>query len=92
MEGEVECADGRIGGTMKATVVASKTLMIGKSAVVTGDVVYEALEIVDGGRLQGKLMHFSTMKAEYSRGKQAAAVEGADATTPPTSDNTGTAA
>lgn len=92
MEGEVECADGRIGGTMKATVVASKTLMIGKSAVVTGDVVYEALEIVDGGRLQGKLMHFSTMKAEYGRGKQAAAVQSADSPTPPTPDNTGTAA
>lgn len=67
MEGVVRCEDGRLGGTMKATMVASKTLTIGKAAVVTGDVVYEVLEIIDGGRLQGKLTHFSsTHKAKPS--------------------------
>lgn len=58
----MECEEGRIGGSMTATIVASKTLMIGRGAVVTGDIVYESLEIVDGGRLQGKLMHISSMK------------------------------
>lgn len=62
MEGEVECEEGRIGGHMKATIVASKALMIGRRAMVHGDVVYESLEILDGGRLQGQLMHFSSRK------------------------------
>lgn len=60
MEGEVRCSDGCIGGNMKATIIASKTLLIGKAAIVTGDMVYESLQVADGGRLQGKLTHFSS--------------------------------
>lgn len=62
MEGEVRCADGNIGGTMKATIIASKTLLIGNKAVVTGDMVYDCLQVIDGGRLQGKLAHYSTQE------------------------------
>ena len=47
---------------MKATIIASKTLLIGSAAVVTGDMVYDSLEVVDGGRLQGKLAHYSTLE------------------------------
>lgn len=59
MEGEVRCCDGCIGGTLKATIVASNTLLIGRAAIVHGDLVYDCLQIVDGGRLQGKLSHYS---------------------------------
>lgn len=60
MEGEVRCSDGCIGGNMKATITATKTLLIGKAAVVTGDMVYDSLQVMDGGRLQGKLTHYSS--------------------------------
>lgn len=60
MEGEVRCSDGCIGGNMKATIIASKTLLIGKAAVVTGDMVYDSLQVLDGGRLQGKLTYYSS--------------------------------
>ncbi|CBJ30581.1 conserved unknown protein [Ectocarpus siliculosus] len=63
MEGEVRCSDGCIGGNMKATIIASKTLLIGKAAVVTGDMVYDSLQVLDGGRLQGKLTHYSSTTA-----------------------------
>lgn len=68
MEGEVRCSDGSVGGTMKATMVASKTLLIGKSAVVTGDMVYDSLQVMDGGRLQGKLTHFSQAPQNQQQG------------------------
>lgn len=62
MEGEVRCCDGNVGGKMKATIIASKTLLIGKAAVVTGDMVYDSLQVVDGGRLHGNLAHYSTIE------------------------------
>lgn len=69
MEGEVRCADGCIGGNMKATILASKTLLIGKAAVVTGDMVYDNLQVIDGGRLQGKLTHYSTVHEKETKPK-----------------------
>ena len=64
MEGEVRCADGCIGGNMKAKIIASKNLLIGKAAVLTGDMVYDSLQVMDGGRLQGKLTHYSAQPEE----------------------------
>lgn len=61
MEGEVRCCDGCVGGSMRATIIASKTLIIGSAAVVTGDMVYDSLQVIEGGRLQGKLAHYSTI-------------------------------
>lgn len=69
MEGEVRCADGKIGGSMEATIIASKTLMIGKMAVVTGDMVYDSLQVLDGGRLQGKLTHYSSLNKKKTEEK-----------------------
>ena len=68
MEGEVRCADGCIGGNMKATIIASKTLLIGKAAVVSGDMVYDTLQVIDGGRLQGKLTHYSSLEKAKEAG------------------------
>lgn len=73
MEGEVRCSDGCIGGNMKATITATKTLLIGKAAVVTGDMVYDSLQVVDGGRLQGKLTHVSAADKPKPAVQQAAA-------------------
>ncbi|CAN0437108.1 unnamed protein product [Ectocarpus fasciculatus] len=70
MEGEVRCSDGCIGGNMKATIIASKTLLIGKAAVVTGDMVYDSLQVLDGGRLQGKLTHYSSTTNAAENGKE----------------------
>ncbi|CAB1104591.1 unnamed protein product [Ectocarpus sp. CCAP 1310/34] len=63
MEGEVRCSEGCIGGNMKATIIASETLLIGKAAVVTGDMVYDSLQVLEGGRIQGKLTHYSSSTA-----------------------------
>lgn len=67
MEGEVRCADGCVGGNMRATIIASNTLLIGKAAVVTGDMVYDNLQVIDGGRLQGKLTHYSTLHEKETK-------------------------
>lgn len=64
MEGEVRCEDGCIGGNMEATIVAARTLLIGGAAFVTGDMMYDSLQVIDGGRLQGKLSHFSSHQAK----------------------------
>lgn len=85
MEGEVRCSDGKIGGNMKATIIASKTLMIGKMAIVTGDMVYDSLQVLDGGRLQGKLTHYSSLTKQTPEEKpkekpeEMPEAEGADA-------------
>lgn len=49
---------------MKGRIITSKNLMIGSRAVVTGELAYDSLQIADGGRLQGKMMHISSAPDE----------------------------
>ena len=57
VEGSVRSADVVLNGTVKGDVVVSGRVELGSTARVTGNVVYNLIEMAIGAEVNGKLIH-----------------------------------
>jgi cytoskeletal protein CcmA (bactofilin family) len=60
--GSVTAEIARLAGSIEGTVRV-KTLTVERSAKITGDVEYENITIENGGHIDGRLKHMSTVQA-----------------------------
>jgi cytoskeletal protein CcmA (bactofilin family) len=72
IEGNVDAAAARVAGAVDGAIRAG-TLSIEQSAVISGDIAYEALDMAAGARVDGRLTH----KAAESGLKLVASTDGA---------------
>lgn len=56
IEGNIDVPDIVINGTVKGNVCSSKSINLGSTAVVDGDITYQSLEIVPGAIVNGRLL------------------------------------
>jgi cytoskeletal protein CcmA (bactofilin family) len=75
--GSVTAEIARLAGSIEGTVRV-KTLTVERSAKITGDVEYENITIENGGHIDGRLKHMSTVETSAPR-----AVPPAPVTAPP---------
>lgn len=64
--GSVTAEVARLAGAIEGTVRV-KTLTVERSAKITGDVEYENITIENGGHIDGRLKHMSTVDMSASR-------------------------
>jgi cytoskeletal protein CcmA (bactofilin family) len=64
--GSVTADAARLAGAIEGTVRV-KTLTVERSAKITGDVEYENITIENGGHIDGRLKHMSSVVAEPAR-------------------------
>ena len=63
IDGSVTAESARLAGSVKGSISA-RTLVILKSATITGDVYYDTLTIEQGARVEGKFARRAPSKAE----------------------------
>jgi cytoskeletal protein CcmA (bactofilin family) len=68
VEGSVESADVVLNGTVKGDVVVSGRVELGSTARVTGNVVYNLIEMAIGAEVNGKLIHRAPEDQDPDRG------------------------
>ena len=71
IEGAIQAETARLAGTIKGTITV-RELVILKSAVIEGDVHYDALTIEQGATVEGRLAHDAVKPTARSLGPAAA--------------------